>query len=262
MLRRHLAPVSDRAWNAIDDQVRTTLRSHLAGRHVVDVEGPHGPERGALNLGRLRPFDAKALGVTAGMRVVQPLVEVRTPFVLPQMEIDSIDRGAEPDLDPAAEAARATALCEDRAIFHGWRDAGIEGIAEAGTHDAVKLPKDAEGLPDAAAKAMTKLLGAGVEGPYTLLLGTRAYQAVAGATREGYPVLKLVERQLLGGEVRHAPGVEGGILLSRRGGDFLLSLGQELSVGYAHHDRDKVELYVAESFTFTVHGGEAAVVLR
>lgn len=262
MLRRHLAPVSDAAWEAIDEQVRRSLRSTLAGRHVVDVEGPHGPEHGGRNLGRLRTFDAGDRGVTAGLRLVQSLVEVRTPFVLAQMEVDSIDRGADPDLDPAADAARATALCEDRAIFHGWRDAGIEGIADASSHEAVKIPREPGALPDAATAAMTRLLGAGVEGPYTLLLGTRTYQTTAGATVEGYPVLNLLERQILGGDVRHAPGVEGGILLSRRGGDFLLTLGQEFSVGYAHHDRDEVELYVTESFTFTVHEGEAAVVLR
>jgi uncharacterized linocin/CFP29 family protein len=55
--------------------------------------------------------------------------------------------------------------------------------------------------------------------------------------------------------------VDGAVVLSQRGGDFLLDVGQDLSVGYSHHDADVVHLYLEESFTFRVVGDDAAVVL-
>ena len=46
-----------------------------------------------------------------------------------------------------------------------------------------------------------------------------------------------------------APGVRGAVVVSLRGGDFLFESGQDLSIGYDHHDADLVHLYLEESFT-------------
>jgi uncharacterized linocin/CFP29 family protein len=58
-----------------------------------------------------------------------------------------------------------------------------------------------------------------------------------------------------------APGVQGAVVLSQRGGDFLLEVGEDLSVGYDRHDAGAVELYLVESFTFRVATNDAAVAL-
>ena len=50
-------------------------------------------------------------------------------------------------------------------------------------------------------------------------------------------------------------------MLSRRGGDFVLDVGQDFAVGYRDHDADKVELYLEERFTFRVVEPDAAVAL-
>jgi uncharacterized linocin/CFP29 family protein len=55
---------------------------------------------------------------------------------------------------------------------------------------------------------------------------------------------------------------EGAVLLSTRGGDYELTVGQDLSIGYASHDRTTVELYLTESFTFRVLEDKAAILLR
>ncbi len=52
------------------------------------------------------------------------------------------------------------------------------------------------------------------------------------------------------------------VLLSVRRGDFALTVGQDLSIGYAFHEKHKVELYLTESFTFRVLEPAAAVYLR
>ena len=66
-------------------------------------------------------------------------------------------------------------------------------------------------------------------------------------------------RQILGGPVVWAPGVQGAVVLSMRGGDFVLDCGQDLSIGYLSHDAEHVELYFVESFTFSVYTTEASV---
>jgi uncharacterized linocin/CFP29 family protein len=43
---------------------------------------------------------------------------------------------------------------------------------------------------------------------------------------------------------------------------FQLSVGQDLSIGYAGHDRDRVYLYLTESFAFRVLERGAAVYLK
>ena len=63
------------------------------------------------------------------------------------------------------------------------------------------------------------------------------------------------------GPIVRAPGVEGALVLSMRGGDFLFESGQDLSIGYDGHDADAVRLYLEESFSFRVATDEAAVAL-
>mgnify|MGYP000967020946 CR=1 FL=1 len=53
----------------------------------------------------------------------------------------------------------------------------------------------------------------------------------------------------------------GHVVVSLRGGDFLLESGQDLSLGYTSHDVDSVHLYLEESFSFRVATPEAAVAL-
>ena len=76
----------------------------------------------------------------------------------------------------------------------------------------------------------------------------------------GYPLFDHL-RKILGGPIVWAPGVEGAVVISLRGGDFLFESGQDLSIGYAHHDADAVHLYLEETFTFRVATPEAAVPL-
>jgi uncharacterized linocin/CFP29 family protein len=122
------------------------------------------------------------------------------------------------------------------------------------------FPADVESYPAVVAQAVSELRDAGVNGPYMLLLGEQAYTAVSGATDDGYPVLKDI-RNLVDGEIIWAPAIKGGVVLSTRGGDFELHLGQDISIGYLSHTESTVRLYLQETFTFLQLTAEAAVVL-
>ena len=101
----------------------------------------------------------------------------------------------------------------------------------------------------------------GVAGPYAVALGPRCYTGVIETTEMGgYPVLEHL-RLITGGPVLWAPGVDGAVVLSTRGGDFELTVGQDVSIGYLDHDATSVHLYLEESFTFKVLTPEAAVYL-
>jgi uncharacterized linocin/CFP29 family protein len=262
-LLREFAPITEVGWGLIDDEARERMRPALAARKLVDFGGPHGWEHSATNLGRTRALaDAPGDGLTAVQRRVLPIVELRAPFALSRDELRDADRGAEDvDLDVLDQAALRMATAENRAVFHGWEAAGITGIAEASTHDAIALGDDCERYPRHVARAVEALLCAGVAGPYGLALGPEAYTRVLETTEHGgYPLLEHL-RKIIGGPLVWAPGVQGAVVVSQRGGDFLFEVGEDLSIGYDGHDADAVQLYLVESFSFRVATSEAAVAL-
>jgi uncharacterized linocin/CFP29 family protein len=260
-LHRELAPISDAAWTQIEEEASRTLKRYLAARRVVDVPDPKGVERSAVGTGHIQKIEAPTEGIQAAQRAAKALVELRVPFKLTRQAVDDVERGAtDSDWLPLKEAARKIAFAEDRAVFDGYADAGIQGIRQGASNAALTLPAAAMGYPGVVAQAVNELRLAGVNGPYVLVLGADPYTAISGGSEEGYPVLQHIQR-LVDGEIVWAPAIEGGLVLTTRGGDFELDIGQDLSIGYLSHSETEVELYLQESFTFRLLTTEAAVPL-
>ena len=261
-LYRELAPISDAAWQEIEKEAQRTLKTMLAARRLVDFVGPEGWEASAVGTGRIRVVDSPTTGkVEARLRQVLPLVELRVPFEMRRSELDAIDRGAaDPDTDPVIQAARSIAIAEDRAIFHGYPAAGIRGICEGRADAAVLLSDDYASYPVLVATALNRLRDAGVDGPFAVALSERCYTSLTESTQAGYPVLEHVQR-LIDGPLVWAPGLDGAVVLSMRGDDFQLTVGQDFSIGYLDHDAERVRLYIEESFTFWLESPQAAVPL-
>ena len=260
-LMRDKAPITDAAWAEIDAEATRSLTHFLAGRKLVDFSGPHGWEHSAVDLGRVQPLaEGPVAGVVAARRRVQPLIELRTPFTVSRAELDAADRGAaDLDLDAVMAAARAAAMAEDGSLFHGYATGGIDGITELTPHPTVEITDDYSDYPSHVAKAVAILRGADVGGPYAIALGARCYTGVTETTeRGGYPVFEHL-RMILGGPVVWAPAVDGAVVLSQRGGDFELVVGEDLSVGYLAHDAETVTLFIEESLAFRVNSPDAAV---
>jgi uncharacterized linocin/CFP29 family protein len=261
-LLRSLAPISDAGWKLLDDEARERLTPALAARKLVDFSGPHGWSYSATNLGRTVPApDAPKDGVVGQQRRVLPLVEMRADFELSRDELRAGDRGAEDvDLDALDEAAHRIAVAENIAVFHGWHGA-LQGIGELSPHEAIPLGEKADDFPRPVAAAVERMLSSGVSGPYALALGGEQYRRVVEtAEHGGYPLWEHL-KHILDGPIVWAPGVRGAVVLSLRGGDFLFESGQDLSLGYEAHDRELVQLYLEESFSFRVATPEAAIVL-
>ncbi|WP_033826025.1 family 1 encapsulin nanocompartment shell protein [Kitasatospora sp. MBT63] len=258
-LHRELAPISAAAWADLEEEARRTFTRHVAARRLVDVPEPAGPELAAVNTGHLDDIETPAAGVRARLRRTRPVVELRVPFTVDRLQVDAVARGAQDaDWGPVKEAAQRMAFAEDRAVFEGYPAAGITGLRGASSNPALTLPADPRDYPDVVSRAVSELRLAGVGGAYTLALSADAYTAVSETSDHGYPIHEHL-RRLLDGEIVWAPAIDGAFLLSTRGGDFTLQLGQDLSIGYLAHDTDRIELYFQETLTFLVHTDEAVV---
>ncbi|MCW2979746.1 MAG: Bacteriocin [Solirubrobacterales bacterium] len=262
LLRGH-APLTDSNWKLLDDEARDRLAGPLAARRLVDFVGPQGWEHSSTNLGRVDSVEVGEEGVKALQRRVLPLVEVRVDFTVSRSEMRDDDRGAvDVDLESLDLAAHQIAIAENSAVFNGWAKAGIQGVVESSPFEPEPLGASADAYPRSVARAIEGLREAGVEGPYGLALGPDEYiKVIETAEHGGYPLLDHLRKILDGGQIVWAPGLSGAVTMSLRGGDFLFESGQDLSIGYDHHDADQVHLYLEETFSFIVATPEAAAPL-
>jgi len=212
-----------------------------------------------VGTGHLSPITGPGEGVTARQREVKALVELRVPFELDRQMIDDVERGAnDSDWQPAKDAARDLAFAEDRAIFEGYGAAGIVGVREGTSNPKKPLPVDVRKYPEAFAQALSQLRLVGVNGPYSILLSADAYTELAETSDYGYPVLEHVKR-LVEGKIIWAPAISGAFVVTTRGGDLDLHIGQDASIGYLSHTDTQVRLYLQETFTFLYLTSESAV---
>jgi uncharacterized linocin/CFP29 family protein len=262
LLRGH-APLTDSNWKLLDDEARDRLAGPLAARRLVDFVGPRGWEHSSTNLGRVESVEVGEEGVKALQRRVLPLVEVRVDFTVSRAEMRDDDRGAvDVDLESLDLAAHQIAIAENSAVFNGWAKAGIQGVVESSPFEPEPLGASADAYPRSVARAIEGLREAGVEGPYGLALGPDEYiKVIETAEHGGYPLFDHLRKILDGGQIVWAPGLSGAVAVSLRGGDFVFESGQDLSIGYDHHDAEQVHLYLEETFSFIVATPEAAAPL-
>lgn len=266
-LKKTVAPLTSEQWEVLETEARRVLTMKMSARRVVDVEGPEGWDLHSVGLGRLGSTKEKD-GVAYGLRQSLPLVELRVPFSLNLWNLDNITRGDRaPDLEALDRAALALARFEDRAVYLGLSEAYIQGMLAEPTSEPVSVGCDhiASCLPEALGQAMERLRDHLVEGPYVLVCSTDLWNLIVadnGHESGGYrlPLRRHIE-ETLGIKIVRSPHADVNALLSLRGGDFELTLGQDAALGYESHTTTEVNLYLTETFTFKVNGPEAVVPL-
>ena len=261
LLKRSTAPIGDNAWDEIDNQAKGILAGNLSARKLVDFNGPHGWTKGAVNLGTVQfnHGDGKIKELKWGRRDVLPLIEFRLPLALDIHDLDNLERGLKnPDLDPLDQACHNAALFEESAVYHGLSEAGIEGIIEMSPYKPIPLPSTSDGMQEAIENGIIHLQKNKIGGPYHLVVGTQPYQNIQKGDDKGYPLIKRL-KDMLRGEINWSPAIEGAIVISGRGGDYEMTVGQDFSIGYLKHDDKNLHLFLTESFTFQVLEPRAAV---
>ncbi len=261
ILKREMAPITDGAWKEITSVIKSVLANYLTARKFVDIDGPNGFDFAAVSTGRLStPQKNFKDGVSFGVRTVLPLVEARKPFELDIWELDNVSRGAKDvNLDSLEKATKQMANFEENVIYTGLESAGITGLAACNHHDPVFLPTNHEHIIKFIGDQINILKNNAVEGPYSLVLAKSYWLELINIV-DSYPLIQQL-KNILGGEIIVNDRCVNSFLISERGGDFELTLGQDISVGYDSHDTEKVKLYMSESFTFRVLSPEAVVVL-
>ncbi len=259
ILRRSLAPISDTAWEEINSQAKRILTTNLSARKIVDVDGPKGWDFAAVSLGRLDIPDGQKGAVKYGIRQVHPLIETRATFNLNIWELDNLTRGAEDiDLSSLEDAAREMAKFEENTIYYGLKSMNIDGLKSSSEHQRLKYPANGEELLAVLTDGVNAFNKHGIEGPYSLVVSPEQWQILEKHQR-GYPLEKQI-KDLLGGSIVIGQNVKDAFLVSQRGGDFKLTLGNDFSIGYESHSGKVVTLYLTESFTFQVIDPAAVVV--
>jgi uncharacterized linocin/CFP29 family protein len=262
LLKKALAPISDSAWELIEKEAKEAFQTLLTGRRFVDVDGPHGWDYAAVPLGRLDVLsDPKQDDVGYAVHRVMPLVEVRSPFELSIWEMDNVDRGAEDvDLDPMLDAAKKMAAFEEKAIYYNFEKAQIQGLKETSFYKPLNAPSNAKDIPSAVDKGISAFLKESMNGPFDLVVGPEKWQQITSYSQH-YPIKKHLE-DVLAGDIILSPFIEDMFLVRKSGGDFKLTLGSDVAIGYESHDAISVRLFFTESFTFQVLEPKAIAVFE
>jgi uncharacterized linocin/CFP29 family protein len=107
---------------------------------------------------------------------------------------------------------------------------------------------------------VTELSSNAVSGPYALVAGPSLWKFIHSFPHQ-YPLRDHPDR-IIGGKLILNPLLEQNFLVSLRGGDLRLTLGQDLSIGYLSHDSKKVKLFLTETFTFRILDDNAFIPLK
>jgi uncharacterized linocin/CFP29 family protein len=261
-LRRPSAPLSEGIWKALDDAVTRSARHTLAARRVATFDGPKGWDHLGARLGVMRACPLPEGKAAVCMPDIVPLAEIRADFSLPWTSIEVFERGA-PTLDTTAAeaAAREVALTEDLFLFYGPSPGDGFLTSKESPHVQVgNWAKPGQLLADLL-DAVELLDSSGMPGPYEAILSPAGYFAYLKSMSDGgYPAARQLERVLTGVH-RSTVLREAGAVFSMRGGDFVITVGGDLSVGYRQHDRDAVHLMCVETIAGQIETAAAVCVL-
>lgn len=262
-LRRGVAPVSERTWEAIDDAVIKSAKQELAARRIADFDGPKGWNYVAEPLGTTRPGSQARSGAARGVPDVILLTELQASFVMPWTAIDAFERGARTlDTGPAEHAAREVALAEDDLAFNGGP--GSTGFLTSAASPSVGFGDWAD--PGRVAGDLLASVSAldqrGIAGPYAAVLEPPRFYAYLRAAAERRLSTEADRLEGLIAGIHRSAVVKGGALFSLRGGDVLLVVGGDLTVGYRCHDETSVHLFCVETIGAHLLTPEAVCLLK
>ncbi len=256
-LKKELAPLTQKAWDEIEEQARVTLNNNLTARKFISIAEAKGWNFSGLPTGRIAAIQKKN-NLNFGIREFMPAVEVRNEFELDIWEMDNADRGAaDIDLEPLEKAAEATAKFEDEIIYNGLSEANIDGLKKSAEHS---LPVGKDNWADLISNAIIKMKNAAIKPPYALILGEEYWKKLISEVK-GYPIKRHIEN-LIEGPIIETSAINDGLLVQFKSDDILLTPGQDLSIGYQNHDEKKVKLFITETFTFSIFEPKAILHFR
>jgi uncharacterized linocin/CFP29 family protein len=264
-LRRTAAPISEKVWREVDDIAGTMFKQTLVARRILDFDGPRGWHHVATQLGTFKPVQTSHDAGTVRLSVpdVMLLTELRSDFTIPWADIDIFERvGPTLESKSIEDAAREMALAEDALLLYGT--SASRGILSSPETPRVALSdwsKPGRVVADLLA-AVEKLDTLNIKGPYEAVMSPHHYYSYLRQTGEGgaYPAAKQLGMVIE--KVHNSPVIDGAVLFSTRGGDFLVTVGGDFTIGYRSHNESAVHLFCVETIAAQLLTPEALCLVR
>jgi uncharacterized linocin/CFP29 family protein len=263
-LRRGAAPLSERVWKEIDEIAGSMFKQTVVARRIADFDGPRGWNHVATQLGAFKPAQIPSYSGKARFSLpdVMLLTELRADFSIPWGDIDIFERvGPTLQTKSIEEAGRDVGLAEDTLVFYGTSShPGILGHPETPRVPLSDWNQPGRLVTDLLS-AVEKLDTLGVKGPYEAVLSPQNYYSYLRQTGEGgvYPAAK--QLGIVIEKVYNSPVINGAVLFSTRGGDFLITVGGDFNIGYRAHDETAVHLFCLETIAAQLLTPEALCVI-
>ena len=185
LMMRSAAPIGEELWAKIDEMVITVVKKTLVGRRFLPMVGPLG---WGVEMAPSFGFTVAAgAAMTADKVTYLPLQEIKSEFLVRAKNLAmAADTPFALDLGAVAIAAGELVKAEDKLIL----GALAKGAAES---TAGRLDQMGEAVK-AIAAATAKLLTAGFDGPYAVVMGPAQYAMLAGMVQYGAREMEMVEK--------------------------------------------------------------------
>ena len=247
-LAREEAPIECDTWKMLEAAMVEVARSVLAGRRLLDVEGPYGFGLKSM------PLEDVELQQDLFASAALPVPSIQVGFMLGKRDLAAYERdGLPPNLKPLIDATIRAAELEDTLILKGASH--LWGLLSVKGSKTQSLSPWSE-LGDAAGdiiNAVTALDSAGYHGPYVVALAPTRYNLLL----RRHPAGNLSELEHLQtiatAGVFKAPVLEKGGLIFNTGRIYAsVVLGQDMSIAFIGPTKENLEFAIVESLALVV----------
>ncbi|MDD1716258.1 MAG: bacteriocin family protein [Methanolinea sp.] len=257
-LGREDSPISPETWKLLDSAMVDSAKSYLAGRRLLEIEGPYGLGLKAV------PLEDCAVSECLAVSQFVPVHMIHTTFALGIRDLIAFERNGLPfSAGAVSAAALECARAEDSLIFEGMAGSpGLLNEKEATSHKLSSWNPVGKAAEDII-QGMVRLDEKGYHGPYCLALSPARYNLLF----RRYPQGQTTELEHLKGIVTDgvfkAPILKSGGVLLATGKRFAsIVLGQDMTIGYVGPHGDSLEFSITESLALLIREPASICVLK
>ncbi len=257
-LGRDEAPIKPETWKLLDATMVDAAKTVLAGRRLLNIEGPYGLGLKAV------PLEDCAVSECLLVSQFVPVHMISTTFNLGVRDLISYEQNGLPfAAAPLSDAALKVARMEDSIIFEGAP--GTPGLLNAPGVNSQKLVSwnTVGKAADDVIQAMITLDEAGYHGPYALALAPARFNLLYRRYLQGIGTELEHIRTIVTDGVFKAPALKNGGVLIATGKKYAsIVLGQDMTTGFIGPSGDSLGFSISESLALLIREPGSICVLK